>query len=240
MINHKAAIAIAGTSISLGLGLPLAAQEIQDPAGVFTPEEREALNEAIQPPGEAQPQPSPGQLPDGQLVPEPGQATDGQPQPSPGQPTDGQLVPEPGQATDGQPQPSPGQPTDGQLVPEPGQATDGQPASQPGQPGTSPGNVIQLEIDGTTNYYVPIEIDPSQVEGQNIPTYRIQQDPAQPGMAQPGATQPGGVQPSGTGVGVGEPVRPTTDPSPASGSGGLIIFPPADSIQDLEPSDILE
>lgn len=204
MINPKAAIAIAGTFVSFGLGMPLAAQEIQDPAGVFTPEEREALNEAIQSPGEAQPQPSPGQ------------------------------------PTDVQPQPSPGQPTDGQRVPEPGQATDEQPASEPGQPGASPGNVIQLEIDGTTNYYVPIEIDPSQVEGQNIPTYRIQQDPAQPGMAQPGATQPGGVQPSGTGVGVGEPVRPTTDPSPASGSGGLIIFPPADSIQDLEPSDILE
>jgi hypothetical protein len=76
--------------------------------------------------------------------------------------------------------------------------------------------IIILEIDGVPTYYAPI--DPSQVDlsGGNIPTYRLDR----------GSTTSNDVN---------------TDASATEDrSGGLVIYPPVDSLDDLKPEDILQ
>lgn len=76
--------------------------------------------------------------------------------------------------------------------------------------------VIILEIDGVPNYYAPV--DPSQVDlsNRNIPIYRLDRE----------TTTFNGVD--------------TEASDTEERSGGFVIYPPADSVEDLEPEDILQ
>ncbi|MDB9529906.1 hypothetical protein PN498_28225 [Oscillatoria sp. CS-180] len=93
-------------------------------------------------------------------------------------------------------------------------------------------DVIILVIDGVANYYVPVNIDGTQLDDSNIPTYTL--DSRSPNAE---TASPTTVNSSGT---------PTTN-SPATDSSvsgqetdEFVIYPPADSIEDLRPEDILE
>lgn len=76
----------------------------------------------------------------------------------------------------------------------------------------TPQGVIQIEVNGESRYYAPINLDESQLEGANIPSYRIDN---------------GGTDNTDAGS------------NTETESGGMVTYPPADSIEDLEPEDIL-
>lgn len=78
-----------------------------------------------------------------------------------------------------------------------------------------PQGVIRLEINGESAYYAPINLDETQLDGTAIPSYMIDE------------------LENGTGI---DDAAVTEDEDRES----FIIYPPADSIEDLEPEDILE
>lgn len=85
-------------------------------------------------------------------------------------------------------------------------------------------DVIILVIDGVANYYVPIELDSSQINDVSIPTYTLDGTTA--------TTDANDEVESGSPVAAEEDVEEE--------SGEMVIYPPADSVEDLTPEDILE
>lgn len=85
----------------------------------------------------------------------------------------------------------------------------------PSGDGSSPslGRLVILEIDGVANYYIPVDLDGVSFDRANIPVYRLDAD-------------------SGT---TANEVAPSSEED-----GGFVIYPPADSVEDLEPEDILQ
>lgn len=85
----------------------------------------------------------------------------------------------------------------------------------PSGDGSSPslGRLVILEIDGVANYYIPVDLDGISFDRANIPVYRLDAD-------------------SGTTVNESAPN--------SEDDGGFVIYPPADSVEDLEPEDILQ
>lgn len=82
--------------------------------------------------------------------------------------------------------------------------------------------VIILEVDGVPNYYAPI--DPSQVNlsGGNIPVYRFDRETT-----------------NSNGTSTDNDTNNEANATEDRGS-GFVIYPPADSVEDLEPEDILQ
>lgn len=70
--------------------------------------------------------------------------------------------------------------------------------------------VIRLEIDGESMYYAPVELDETQLDTTDIPTYRLDSS-----------------------------TTTVDDGATVEEDGGMVTFPPADSVEDLEPEDIL-
>lgn len=74
--------------------------------------------------------------------------------------------------------------------------------------------VILLNVDGVTRYYVPVNLDAAQLEGVDVPTYTLGENGAAT-AADSEATTPEGREP-------------------------MVTYPPADSLEDLRPEDIVE
>lgn len=74
--------------------------------------------------------------------------------------------------------------------------------------------VILLTIDGETQYYAPVNLDASQLAGETVPTYTL------------GADQ--------------ETSSPTSEDMTPEGREPMVTYPPADSLEDLDPEDIVE
>jgi hypothetical protein len=99
----------------------------------------------------------------------------------------------------------------------------------------TPQGLIRLEVDGESRYYAPVNINETQLEGTSVPTYRLDGSGNFPNDA------------AVTGDEALDDAAVTTDDNqPLEGTNvepdrdSLIIYPPADSIEDLEPEDILE
>ncbi|PSN15997.1 hypothetical protein C7293_04765 [filamentous cyanobacterium CCT1] len=127
------------------------------------------------------------------------------------------------QVNDGAPAIPPTQPTgdddvglpDGVEAPADGGLPD---AGSPVTGNPAANGVIILEINGVPTYYAPV--DPSQVDltDGNIPIYRLDRE----------ATTSNDTSNDND-------VNATED-----SDGGFVIYPPADSVEDLEPEDILQ
>lgn len=79
-----------------------------------------------------------------------------------------------------------------------------------GADGETAEGVIRLEIDGESTYYAPVELDETQFDTTDIPTYRLDSS-----------------------------TTTVDDGATVEEDGGMVTFPPADSVEDLEPEDIL-
>lgn len=104
------------------------------------------------------------------------------------------------------PTPSPGA-DDGEVgVPTPSpEATDAEDPIDSGNVALD--QVILLNFNGQSRYYAPVNLDASQLEGLNVPTYNLGESGAT-------ADTTGGREP-------------------------MVTYPPADSLEDLTPADIL-
>lgn len=107
----------------------------------------------------------------------------------------------------------------------------------PGSDLITPSGLIRLEVDGESRYYAPVNIDETQLGGTRVPTYNL--DTLTGGTL----TDDAGVTGDGPLDNVtvtGEDNQPLEDTNVEPDRDSLIIYPPADSIEDLEPEDILE
>lgn len=74
--------------------------------------------------------------------------------------------------------------------------------------------VILLTVDGVPRYYAPVNVNAAQLEGVDVPTYTL-----------------------------GETGAATADDADAATPEGrepMVTYPPADSLEDLDPEDIVE
>jgi len=97
----------------------------------------------------------------------------------------------------------------------------------------TPDDVIILEVDGERTLYSPVDVDESTVDDANIPVFILNVDDTSE------ATTP-------TDVGDAETTPAEAAPAPQDSAGmddereTFVIYPPADSLDELDAEDIVE